>query len=134
MADARLGTRGGDHDWFANGARSGDQCRESGRVDAVIVGEEKFHGNSRYTVSVGRAILAAPPSPFSLKGQSKIANRGRPKWRALHLDKGLEPGERLVPLLRDALEVVAHFLQRLRLDLEEAFAAGGLAPHEPCTF
>ena len=43
VADARLGTCGGDHDWFANGARSGDQCRESGRVDAVIVGDEKFH-------------------------------------------------------------------------------------------
>ena len=43
MADPRLGTRGSDHDWFANGARRRDQCRESGRVDAVIVGDEKFH-------------------------------------------------------------------------------------------
>jgi len=56
MADARLGTRWGNYDWFAHGTRSGDQCRKSGRVNAVIIGDEKFHGNSRYTVGVGRAL------------------------------------------------------------------------------
>jgi hypothetical protein len=76
MADARLGTRRGNYDWFANGARSGDQCRESGCVDPIVVGDEKFHGDSRYTVGVGGAILAARGWRFCFGPLRKTSLRG----------------------------------------------------------
>lgn len=45
------------------------------------------------------------------------------------LDQRFEAAERLVPFCRDAVKVVAEIVDRLRVELVEAFAAGADAAH-----
>src|ERR1700741_400888 len=50
------------------------------------------------------------------------------------LDERLQPGQRLIPLLGEEFEVFLDFLDRFRIELEQALAASFHAVHDSCAF